>query len=689
METVLKILRILFHFEVDQQSEHEANDSVAKFAQNAMRQLRSIGEVAAAIAFDKVVQNLLKATSQAEDTAFVFENIYGELSDSQAAWAEEFADTYNRSATKVKESLSTIQHEMIGFTKAGTDEQRKNVAEMSKLIEEAGLNLGAYYGMDAKTAINTLISATEGSDAAMQTFNVGEGKQVVAKRHEAMRELRNEGQISGYRSYENLSLYEKSLVNLRTVMNANKDATDALARSQGNYSTMQQNLRESLEELKELLGEFFLPTAKKITDFIITGIRFVNDSIEVIKKVTDALGLTEPLLNAVAMLLAVIVATKVISWAAGVVGAIKSIGAAVLGLAGTAGAATATIMAQAGLLIGILAVIMSVVSDLNKFLKGEDSTTGTIISKLGIDAEKAKPFIEGLRNVIMALTIALGALKVASIVTGTALMATPVGWIIAGIAALIAVIVTLVKHWDKVKSAVTGAFEAVKNAITSVFDWIKEKISKVPDWALALSSIFLGPIGPIILLIRHFDKLKEAARKAWEWVKKIFGGKGNRDEAKESGRDMVEGMAEGIEEGQGTLAASAESAAETVADYTHFSLPKKGPLSDFDKSMPDMIDIMVGGVQKGRVKLAQAVSGLAGSLLSGLSNLTALGTPLGFGTLALAAGTSGGGTMLTQHITFNQEFNGPEAMEQKVVRASTESVDDITKSVARALDSSI
>lgn len=342
-----------------------------------------------------------------------------------------------------------------------------------------------------------------------------------------------------------------------------------------------------------------------------------------------------------------------------------------------------------GTTLAVLYVAAQVIQDINKFLRGEESKTGNIIEKLGWDAEKAIPFIEGLRNVIVALTIAFTALQIAGMLAGQALLLTPVGLIIVGIAALIAVIVTLVKHWDKVKAAVTNAFNAIKNAITNVFDWIKEKISKVPDWALILSSIFLGPIGPIILLIRHFDKLKEAAQKAWQWVKNFFGGKKNRDEAVESGEDMVEGMAEGIDKSQATLEASAEEMAGTLADYTHFSVPKKGPLKDFDQSMPDMIDTMVSGVQRGRLQLAQAASGLAASILVGLTNLSMLGNPLGLGTLALAAGTGGIGTQVTQHITFNQEFNGPEAMEQKVVRASTESVDEITNAVARALDSSI
>ena len=604
-ENIIRKLMLGIRFIIDPTSERGASDSIARFAQTAMRQLRAIGEVAATIAFDRVVQNLLEATSQAEDTACKFENNYGNLSDAQAAWADEFADTYKRSATKVKESLATIQHEMLGFTKAGTDSEKRNVAELSKAIEEAGLNLGAFYGMDSKTAINTLISATEGSEGALDTFQAGSGRTLVANQQQAMRELVSEGSIANV-SYTNLTPYERALVNLRTVLNANKDATDALARSQGNYSTMQENLQESLQELREVLGEFFLPTAKKIVDFLIRIVRGITNVVEAIKKFTDWLGITEDVVNILALAIAVMTAMGVARWLLGIVNMFRTLVSA----AGAATGAVGTFAGTVGAVVAIALVLLAIIQDLNRFLRGEESRTGGIIEGFGLDAEKCIPIVEGLRNVIIALTAAFVALRIVSIITGKALMATPIGAIVFAIAGLIAILIVVIKHWDDIKKAVSGVIESirtrikesidnlkarvsalfnwfkenaskigdialiiisvftgpigiilllikhldkvkevfgtivgfvrekikgaidwVRNAVQSVFDWFKDKLNKIPDWVLILSSLFLGPIGPILLLIKHFDKLKEVARKAWEWVKKVFGGgKENRKE---------------------------------------------------------------------------------------------------------------------------------------------------------------
>ena len=79
----------------------------------------------------------------------------------------------------------------------------------------------------------------------------------------------------------------------------------------------------------------------------------------------------------------------------------------------------------------------------------------------------------------------------------------------------------------------------------------------------------------------------------------------SKKEAVESGADIAAGMAEGMDSGKTTLAASAEDMAETIADYDHFSVPKKGPLSDFDESMPDMIDMMAAGMEKGKEEIAK------------------------------------------------------------------------------------
>lgn len=79
----------------------------------------------------------------------------------------------------------------------------------------------------------------------------------------------------------------------------------------------------------------------------------------------------------------------------------------------------------------------------------------------------------------------------------TSIMGCPVFWIIAAIVALIAIIVLLVKNWDKVKAAGEKCWEAIKEAWGKACDWLDTKV--------------LQPI-------------KDAFQGAWDFVTDLWGG---------------------------------------------------------------------------------------------------------------------------------------------------------------------
>jgi len=107
-----------------------------------------------------------------------------------------------------------------------------------------------------------------------------------------------------------------------------------------------------------------------------------------------------------------------------------------------------------------------------------------------------------------------------------AMTANPIGLIIAGIAALIAAGVLLVKNWDTVKKALTDAFNAIAGVASNVFDWFKK------NWPLLLA-IITGPIGLATLaIVRNWQTIrdtfmsgvtavKNAVVGAWDTVKQV------------------------------------------------------------------------------------------------------------------------------------------------------------------------
>lgn len=67
----------------------------------------------------------------------------------------------------------------------------------------------------------------------------------------------------------------------------------------------------------------------------------------------------------------------------------------------------------------------------------------------------------------------------------TALLANPITWIVVGIAALIAIIILLVTHWDTVKQVVSNVVNWIKDRWNDLMSWF----AGVPDW---FGRIFAG-----------------------------------------------------------------------------------------------------------------------------------------------------------------------------------------------------
>lgn len=73
-------------------------------------------------------------------------------------------------------------------------------------------------------------------------------------------------------------------------------------------------------------------------------------------------------------------------------------------------------------------------------------------------------------------------------------------WVLA-LTALIAVVILVVKHWDKIKAA-----------FAALFDWVKR------NWPTLLA-ILTGPFGVAVLaIVRNWDTIKRAAKAVFDWI---------------------------------------------------------------------------------------------------------------------------------------------------------------------------
>ncbi|HCA85328.1 MAG TPA: hypothetical protein DEQ61_07425 [Streptomyces sp.] len=90
--------------------------------------------------------------------------------------------------------------------------------------------------------------------------------------------------------------------------------------------------------------------------------------------------------------------------------------------------------------------------------------------------------IKVLVPILAGLALAIGLAVLAQWAWNTALWAFPGTWIVAGIIALIAIIILIVVYWDEIAAATGRAWDWITAKLGEAWTWIKTKVGQVWDW---------------------------------------------------------------------------------------------------------------------------------------------------------------------------------------------------------------
>lgn len=199
--------------------------------------------------------------------------------------------------------------------------------------------------------------------------------------------------------------------------------------------------------------------------------------------------------------------------------------------------------------------------------------------------------------------------------------------------------------WNGIKDIAAGAWEYIKNVVlgpvlllcdlvTGNFTKLKEDASKIfSNLGNALSTIWNGISGiasSIWTAIkehigntvgRMVDGIKSPIQKIPGIFSDIFGRVRNfvtslPGEALRWGRDIIDGIADGIRGAIGKVTGAVKGVADKIRSFLHFSEPDVGPLSDFHTYMPDMMSGLASGIKAG-IPMLQKAAGLAAGAISG------------------------------------------------------------------------
>ena len=150
---------------------------------------------------------------------------------------------------------------------------------------------------------------------------------------------------------------------------------------------------------------------------------------------------------------------------------------------------------------------------------------------------------------------------------------------------------------------VVGAFQravVIVQTTIKVFKWLGDVFEKMPETV---------------------SKMTKNLKDKFNEIKDIVKGKFTEmiENAKNWGKDMIDGFINGIKSKIGELTSAVSGLAGNVAGYLHFSSPDVGPLKDYETWMPDMVEGLARSLQSSSYKLENAAAGLAGGVAAGMT----------------------------------------------------------------------
>lgn len=153
--------------------------------------------------------------------------------------------------------------------------------------------------------------------------------------------------------------------------------------------------------------------------------------------------------------------------------------------------------------------------------------------------------------------------------------------------------------WDTVKSTISNAmgnaYSTVSSHASSMYSAVSTQFSNI------VSSAASAAVGVYNHIYSGFES-------AWSYIT------GLPAKAFQWGSDLIDGFVGGIESFIHKVHEAAGEVADIIKQYIHFSRPDIGPLRDYEKWMPDMMQGLADGIRQNQYLVANAMQGLAGTM---------------------------------------------------------------------------
>lgn len=222
---------------------------------------------------------------------------------------------------------------------------------------------------------------------------------------------------------------------------------------------------------------------------------------------------------------------------------------------------------------------------------------------------------------IITLISNIGKLKTAIIALNLAMTANPIGILIAAISALISAIVYLWTTNDDFRAAVTKAWETIKSTASTVFSAVANFFTNtVPNAAKSMWNAIKTAVDNIISFFQNlYNSVAQYVSNIATTIVNGFNSavsfiKSLPSLALQWGADFIQGLIDGIKAKISGVVNAVKEVADTVKSYLHFSRPDVGPLRQYERWMPDMMQGLAKGITDNMGPIREALRTVTGSM---------------------------------------------------------------------------
>jgi len=201
--------------------------------------------------------------------------------------------------------------------------------------------------------------------------------------------------------------------------------------------------------------------------------------------------------------------------------------------------------------------------------------------------------------------------------------------------------------WNSLKTAVIDIVTIMVDRFMNTFNAVLDFFRNLPDNLYNLGvNAFNGLKNGIVLVMSTInDVVRGGFAAAISFITGLPG------QALQWGKDFIQGLINGIKSMIGGIGKAVSGVGDTIRGYLHFSTPDVGPLTDYEKWMPDFMSGLAKGIENSKYLVANAVKGLSSDVSIGMNLTPAMA---GMGSMGSSTNTTNYGSILhTDKVVIN------------------------------------